>query len=66
MILRYYSVLPLVENLNGADSKSKRLGISHFIAIGLFTGTTEEAPDFREAERNIVKNPKKASSFPSA
>lgn len=63
MMLRYESVLKLVENLSGDESASKRVGISHYDDIELYTVSMKELPNLIGAACISVKNPNKPAPF---
>lgn len=63
-MLRYKSVLDLVENVDGDHAGSKILGISHLNDIILYTKTMAELPFLIPAASDLVKAPNKHESFP--
>lgn len=63
MILRYFSIIGLVESLIPDDTRSERLRMSHLNDIGLYTATTEELPILITVLRNSLQIPKKPAQF---
>lgn len=63
MILRQERVLSLAESLNGEDTSSKALSISHSDDIGLYTAIAGELPILIRETSNFVKNPDKPAFF---
>lgn len=57
------SVLPLVENVNGDDARSKSLDIYHLDVIWVYTAFMKEPAIFIRAASSFVKSPNTEAPF---